>query len=179
MFRVRRSDPLETGDLNVFVPGLMAAGILTSMAMLVADGAKRLWPSRGRRARAIELDRRAAGRVSDLLSVGLGTAPIPKRIDRIPRSAISSFAIAVVSMTAALGVARTTIGAYTARTGELSSRGWTLTVGLGVAGALALLGGVALLLALSRGHTRHPWLLAAARRWPLGQLPDPTQEIAA
>jgi hypothetical protein len=138
-----------------------------------------LWPSRGRRARAIELDRRAAGRVSDLLSVGLGTAPIPKRIDRIPRRAISSFAIAVVSMTAALGVARTTIGAYTARTGELSSRGWTLTVGLGVAGALALLGGVALLLALSRGRTRHPWLLAAARRWPLGQLPDPTQEIAA
>ena len=179
MFRVRRSDNLELGDLNVFVPGLMAAGILVSMAMLIADGAKRLWPSRGRRARVIELNRRAAGRVRDLESIGLGIAPAPLRIERIPRSAIASSAIGFASLTVALGIARGAIGMYTARTGALSGRGWTLSVGLGVAGVCAIFGTVALLLALTRGRSRQPWLLVAARRWPLGQLPELKQEEAA
>src|ERR687896_178713 len=156
MFRVRRNEPFETGDLNVFVPGLMAAGILVSMAMLIADG-----------------------RVSDLESIGLGMAPVPKRIERIPRSAITSSALAFVSSTAAHGIARTTIGSYTARTGELAGRGWTLSIGLGLAGTFAIFGAVALMLALTRGRTHRPWLLIAARRWPLGQLPHPTQEEAA
>src|ERR687896_683789 len=179
MFRVRRTEPFETGDLNVFVPGLMAAGILVSMAMLIADGAKKLLLSRGHRARLIELQRHAAGRVSDLESIGLGMAPVPKRIERIPRSAITSSALAFVSLTAALGIARTTIGSYTARTGELAGRGWTLSIGLGLAGTFAIFGAVALMLALTRGRTHRPWLLIAARRWPLGQLPHPTQEEAA
>jgi hypothetical protein len=179
MFRVRRADKFEMGDLNVFVPGLMAAGILASMAMLIADGAKKLWPSRGHRARVIELDRRAAGRVRDLESVGLGIAPVPKRVDRIPRNSIASSAIAFASLTVALGIARATIGMYTARTGELAGRGWTLSVGLGLAAAIAIFGSVALLLALTRGRARRPWLLIAAQRWPLGQLPQPRPEEAA
>jgi hypothetical protein len=68
---------------------------------------------------------------------------------------------------------------YTARTGALSGRGWTLSVGLGVAGACAVFGTVALLLALTRGRSRQPWLLIAARRWPLGQLPELRQKEAA
>jgi hypothetical protein len=179
MFHVRRPDAFEVGDLNVFVPGLMAAGILMSMAMLIADGAKRLWPSRGHRARLIALDRLAAGRVSDLESIGLGVAPVPKQVVRTPRNATTSAAIAFVSLSAALGIARTTIGLYTARTGELAGRGWTLSLGIGLASAFASFGIVALLLALTRGRTRRPWLLIAARRWPLGQLPAPTPEEAA
>jgi hypothetical protein len=175
MFRVRRDDPLETGDLNVFVPGLMAAGLMMSMGMLIADASRRLWGTRGKRARTIELARRAAGRVSDLQSVGIGVAPIATKLIRIPRNAVASGALALGSFATAVAITRTTVGAYSARTGSLAHRGWTLTGGLGLAGAFALLGAIALLLALSARYKRPAWLLAAARYWPLGQLPDPNK----
>ena len=41
----------DGGDMNVFVPGLMGAGILISGAILVADGVRHLLPSRGVRRR--------------------------------------------------------------------------------------------------------------------------------
>lgn len=176
MFRVRREVPLETGDLNVFVPGLMAAGLMMSMGMLIADASRRLWGARGKRARAIEMARRAAGRVSDLQSVPMGVAPVATKLIRIPRNALASGALALGSFAIAGVIARATVGAYSARTGSLAQRGWTLTGGLGVAGVVAVFGGLALLLALSRGYRRPAWLLTAARYWPLGQLPDLDKE---
>jgi hypothetical protein len=75
---------------------------------------------------------------------------------------------------AAFGVMTLTLEAYNAEQGTLSGRGWTLTMGLGVASATALLGGLWLLSAIIA--KREPrWLSQAQARWPVGVLPDPAE----
>lgn len=158
---------------GVFVPGLMVTGILVSMIMLVADGIKRLMPARGQRARAVAMEIKVRGRVSDLASVGLGVDPVPPRIDRVPRSRLSSAALALVafSITGLLIVA--TIGAYTTPDSTLNERGWTLSIGFGAAALPAIVGLVWLASALF-GSTPPEWLQRATRYWPIGTLPDLT-----
>jgi hypothetical protein len=159
--------------LNVFVPGLMVTGILVSMVMLVADQVRRLFPARGQRARAVRIEMKSRGRISDLAAVGLGVTPETPRIDRVPRDRFGALGLAAIALCAAGLMAVATIGAYTTPGGTLYHRGWTLSFGFGVALIPAVLGAYWLLSAVL-GRTQPEWMLRAARRWPFGGLPDLT-----
>ena len=161
----------DDGDLHVFVPGLMAGGILVSICMLIWDGIKKLIPNTTRRARAAELRVRAEGRVNDLRSVEAGEVPRPGRVDRIVRHRVAAGALALAALAAAGTIAFMTFGAYSARTGTLAQRGWTLTGGFSVAGVAAVLGIVWIASAVY-GRRAPAWLQKAATRWPVGALPD-------
>ncbi|MGH2730497.1 MAG: hypothetical protein ACRDJI_07785 [Actinomycetota bacterium] len=159
---------------GVFVPGLMVTGILVSMIMLAADGIKRLIPARGDKARALRMEMKVRGRVSDLASVGLGVDPVPPRIDRVPRSRVSAAGFALVSLSIAGLLIVATISAYTTPGSTLYKRGWTLSIGFGAAALPAIFGLLWLASALF-GDEPPEWLRKAARHWPIGTLPDLTR----
>ena len=161
----------DDGDLQVFVPGLMAGGILVSIGMLVWDAIKKLIPNTTRRARAAELHVRAVGRVNDLLSVEAGEAPRPGRVERIVRNRLAAAGLALAALAGAGTIAFMTFGAYSARTGTLAHRGWTLTGGFSVAGVATALG-LVWVASAAYGHRAPAWLRRAATRWPVGALPD-------
>jgi hypothetical protein len=171
MFPVRRIESSEDAGLNVFVPGLMAAGILLSIVMLAADATKALLPSRGQRARHARIARRLRGRVNDLESIALGVAPHPFKVEREPRGVIASIAVALASLAATYAIVAATVGAYSARTGSLSHRGWTLSGGFGLASLCAAVGVLALINVFLREGRRPLWLEQASRHWLLGRLP--------
>lgn len=169
----RRSFWMEDdGDLQVFVPGLMATGILVSIGMLVWDGIKRFVPDVGRRQRAARLAERSSGRVSDLISIREGEVPSITRVPRARRSRVTCFVRAGLSWVIASGIATATLEAYAGPEGPLVERGWTLSVGLGVAGSFVLAGFVWLLSGALR-TTRPAWLERVEHTWPFGDLPDP------
>jgi hypothetical protein len=165
----------EDAGLNVFVPGLMVTGILVSMIMLVADGIKRLMPARGEKARAVEMELKVRGRVTDLTSVALGNDPVPPRIDRVPRSRAASAGLALVFLSIAGLLIVATISAYTTPDTTLYERGWTLSIGFGAA-ALPAVFGLLWLVSVIFGDNPPEWLRRAARHWPVGTLPDLTPQ---
>jgi hypothetical protein len=158
---------------GVFVPGLMVTGIMVSMIMLAADGIKRLMPARGEKARAVRMEMKVRGRVSDLASVGLGVDPAPPRIDRVPRSRVSSAGLALISLSIAGLLIVATISAYSSPGSTLYTRGWTLSIGLGAA-TLPAIFGLLWLASATFGDQPPEWLRRAARHWPIGTLPDLT-----
>lgn len=172
--RPQRSFWLEDdGDLQVFVPGLMATGILVSIGMLVWDGIKRFVPDVGKRQRAARLAERSIGRVSDLISIREGDLPSVTRVSRTRRSRAACLARAGLSGVIAAAITTATLEAYAGPEGPLAERGWTLSVGLGVAGCFALGGFVWLLSGLLNANSRPAWLERVEGTWPFGDLPDP------
>lgn len=175
MIRERGAWLDEDDGLQVFVPGLMATGILVSIGMFIWDAVKKFLPQFGRRQRAAHLATLSSGRVSDLASVELGEAPSVGHVDRVRRSRGSALLHAIGAFAVALVIAMTTFGAYAARTGTLGGRGWTLSMGLSVAGVALVVGLVWLLTALA--DERLPaWAEKAQTRWPIGVLPEPAED---
>jgi hypothetical protein len=165
----------DDGDLQVFVPGLMATGILVSIVMLIWDGIKRFLPDLGRKQRAVTMAERTFGRVNDLASIELGDAPGRQRVGRVRRGRLASLCLAGVSWLASTGIAAVTFEAYNATSGRLAGRGWTLSIGLGLATVLATLGAIWMLSSLLSATSQPRWLRGAHERWPIGDLPDLTE----
>lgn len=163
----------ETG---VFVPGLMGAGILLSIVMLVSDGLKKLFPVRGERARAAKVRAAARGRAHDLLAVGSGRPPQPARIRHVPRTRSGSLVLGVLAGVTATAVVAATEAIFHSDTGVLAERGWTLGAGYSLAAIFSVAGAVWLTSALL-GNARPRWLEALASWPPLGGLPYPEEAV--
>jgi hypothetical protein len=165
----------EDGDLQVFVPGLMATGILVSICMFIWDGVKRFLPDVGRRQRAARVAMNTSGRVSDLVSVESGEAPAYARVQRVRRTRGIALLLAIGSLVTAAVISYLTVGIYMSGSGTLAGRGWTLSMGFGLAGAIAVAGLVWLTVALM--DERLPaWLERTQMRWPIGVLPEPSED---
>jgi hypothetical protein len=163
-------------SVAVFVPGLMGAGIIVSVVMLVSDGLRQLLPARGGRARAVHITTRAQARVHDLVSVRTGEPPLPATVARVPRPRAVSLALGALALVCAAAIMAGAVVVYRGHGSVLSGRGWPL--GGGVALALPLgAAGLVLLLSGALGPRRPGWLDRIARMEPLGALPDP-QTIA-
>ena len=167
----------EEADLQVFVPGLMATGILVSIGMFVWDAVHKLLPDVGKRRQAARLAQRASGRVSDLNSIEWGEVPTAARILRVRRTRGAALLWSIAAFIAAGAAAVMTWGAYSARTGSLAGRGWTLSMGFSVTGAFAVFGIIWLCAALL-SEQLPSWLDKAQARWPIGVLPEPTESDA-
>lgn len=180
MLPVRRPSSMadDVDGLGVFVPGLMGAGLLVSMAMLLADGFRRLVPSRGRRAWAAALVRRARGRVEDLRSVSTGAVAVPWRPRRVPRGRLSSLAWGVALAGLAVAAVAGSVAIYHGKEGVLSDRGWTLAGGFLLGAPLGLLALVAIVSA-ALGRARPGWLARLSAAGPLGRLPDPDEVLGS
>lgn len=157
-------------DRGVFVPGLMGAGILLSIVMLISDGLKKLFPVRGERARAARLVSSARGRAYDLMAVGRGVPPLPHRVQRIPRPRVPAFVLGVVAAGITVALISITRSIFEAKTGILADRGWTLGAGYTAAGLFAA-GSAIWLLSAAFGSARPRWLEYLAGWGPLGVLP--------
>ena len=159
-------------ERGVFVPGLMGAGILVSMAMLVTDGARKAFPTRGHRARAVRLRAVAIGRANDLRSIAHGEPPHAAVITTAPRSRPVALVLGFLCGAAAVG-ALSGAEAYFNADLHLAKRGeWGLGIGWGTAAFLSL-GGVGLVSWAVAGERAPRWLRRIAAIPPLGALPDP------
>lgn len=156
----------------VFVPGLMGAGILVSIAMLVADGMRRLRPAVRGRARVWVQAVRAQGRVHDLVAVHSGEAPVSPPLPRVTRPRPAAFLLGVLAIAAGVAALLGAFELYRGSTGALGNRGWTIGAGLGVAVPLGG-AGVVWLAAASLGASAPGWLRRIAATGVLGTLPDP------
>lgn len=162
----------EEGDLHVFVPGLMATGILVSICMFVWDGVRKFMPDVGARKRSARIRMQAAGRANDLTAVELGLAPRAMHIQRVRRARRSALLLAGTAFVVAATVGFITLVAYTGTGGSFAGRGWTLSMGGSVALTSAALGIAALCAALYDPVSEPRWLARAGTRWPLGVLPN-------
>ncbi len=158
--------------LAVFVPGLMGAGLLVSMALLVADGARKLRPARGQRARALVLATRAHSRRRDFTTVPSGSHPAPVVLPRAPRPRPLSLGLGVLAAAVATLLVWGAVLAYRADGTTLSDRGWTIGGGV-VLAALPAAAALVLLASGALGDHRPRWLDRLARAGVLGALPDP------
>lgn len=161
-----------TPSLAVFIPGLMGAGIIVSIVMLVSDGIRRLLPVRGERARAVHIATRAQARVHDLVSVRTGEPPLPATVSRVPRPRAVSLALGALALAGAGAIMVGAVVVYRGHGSVWSGRGWPLGVGLALALPLGA-AGLVLLLSGAVGPRRPGWLERLARMEPLGVLPDP------
>jgi hypothetical protein len=153
---------------NVFVPGLLGAGLLISMVMLVSDGLRRIDPLRAQAARERETMAHAEGRVRDLHAVVSGREAEPPRFAYEPRGRFATLIGGLVAVALAVAVVWWSIGIYHGTGSVLNDRGWTIGGGVLVALILAFPG----LLLLSSGllGTAEPeWLKRLAARPPLGR----------
>jgi len=161
-----------TPSLAVFIPGLMGAGLIVSIVMLVSDGLRRLLPVRGQRARAVHIAKGAQARVHDLVSVRTGEPPLLATVSRVPRPRAVSLTLGALALTGAGAIMVGAVIVYRGHGSVWSGRGWPLGVGLALALPLGA-AGLVLLLSGVLGPRRPGWLDRLARTEPLGTLPDP------
>jgi hypothetical protein len=92
--RADRSIADDQAGLNVFVPGLMGAGILLSAGILVSDGIKKLFPNSGAR-RSIEVTRGVQRIVADTAAAA-GIAIEERNISRRRLRSVGFYAVGAV-----------------------------------------------------------------------------------
>jgi hypothetical protein len=159
----------DDGDLQVFVPGLMATGILVSVGMFIWDGVKKFLPDIGARKRAARLNMHSAGRVNDLMSIERGLAPTPVRIQRVRRSRTSALVLAMATLVTAATAAFVTFTAFSTEGTSFYGRGWTLSMGAAVVFMFGAPGVAWLCSAFLDDGPR--WVARAQTHWPIGSLP--------
>ncbi len=106
----RRADHSIADDqvgLNVFVPGLMGAGILLSAGILVSDGIKKLFPNSGAR-RSIEVTRGVQRIVADTAAAA-GIAIEERNISRRRLRSVGFYAVGAIGLVA-LAIASVSLG---------------------------------------------------------------------
>jgi hypothetical protein len=170
MLRPRRPGWLteDQDGTNVFIPGLMGAGLLVSVGMLLADGVRRLDPLRTRAARERAILAYAEGRVRDLHAVAIGTTPVPPRLAYAPRSRAARLTTGGIALGLATAAVWWSIAMYHSTGSVLSDRAWTVGAGVLVGLALAL-PGLVLLASGALGRAAPGWLTHLAGRPPLGR----------
>jgi hypothetical protein len=164
----------DLGDpaaLRVFVPSIMGAGILASVAVLVADAVRALDPRRRGARRRAELQRRALTLVVPLAeAIGVPPPSLPALRRRL-RSRRFYGGLFVLSVSLSLYVAIGSTANYLRRGGYLEGVLWIELVALSASLFFFGLGVIALAVAL-----RHPvtprWARAVIDHSPLGTLPD-------
>jgi len=147
----RRAD-YSAGDdqvgLNVFVPGLMGAGILVSAAILVSDGIKKLFPNSGAR-RTIDVTR-GVQRVVAGVAASAGVSIQEQNISRRRLRSVAFYAIGAIVL-GFLAVASVSLGlAAYADEGVLEENAIAIVFGSAVGAVIAALALVFSLLALVR-----------------------------
>lgn len=164
----------DLGDpvaMRVFVPSIMGAGILASLAVLAADAVRALDPRRRGARRRAELQRRALTLVVPLAEAIGVSAPAPLRLRRRLRSRRFYAVLFVLSVTLSLYVAIGSTANYLRPGGYLEGVLWIEVLALSASLFFLGLGVVALAVAL-----RHPvpprWAWAVIDHSPLGRLPD-------
>lgn len=141
-----------SGELFVFIPGLMGAGILLSGAILIADGVRRLIPNRGVR-RQVAVARAVRGVVSRVArSVGY-EIPEPDPLRRTFRSRWGYLAAGAVAASVGGVAIRAGLDAFLGP-GTLHGNPWAIGLGVGGGGLVEL--GSALLFLLALFHRRSP-----------------------
>ncbi|MBI2168268.1 MAG: hypothetical protein HYU28_02030 [Actinobacteria bacterium] len=164
-------------EQGVFVPGLMGAGILLSIAMLISDGARKLFPIRGDRARFAHARAAALGRANDLRAVVRGAPPVPARISHVPRGRLASIVLGLLAGASAAAVLAATHSFFNSDLAGLAGREeWGFGAGW-MAAALLGSGSVIWLTAGALGSRRPSWLDRLAALPPLGELPPPDEAV--
>jgi hypothetical protein len=163
----------DLGDpavMRVFVPSIMGAGILASLAVLVADAVRALDPRRRGGRRHADVQRRARALILPLAqAIGVPPPSLP-RVRRQLRSRRLYAVLSVVSVTLALYVAIGSTANYLRAGGYVEGVLWIEVLALSASLFFLGLGVVALAVAL-----RHPvpprWARAVIDHSPLGRLP--------
>jgi hypothetical protein len=165
------------GDgLNVFVPGLMGAGILLSGAILVSDGVRKLLPSRGVR-RKLNVVRGVRRIVVDMAEAAGMSIEERNLVRRERRSAWLYVFITSAVMPVAFLVGRWGFNAFNSTGSALEGNAMAIVYGVFGSLVLASVGLAAATLILPRLSPPGPvaWLL---RRTPLGRLSAPPDGVA-
>jgi hypothetical protein len=179
MIAPRRDHGDWAGDgdaLNVFVPGLMGAGILLSGAILVSDGVRKLLPSRGIRRRLNVV--RGVRRIVVDLADAAGMSIEERNLMRRERRSVWLYLVVVaVALPLAFLVGRWGFNAYNSVGSSLEGNAMAIAYGMIAAVALASAGLVAATLLFPRVNPPLPvaWLV---ERTPLGRLSAPPDEVA-
>lgn len=165
----------DAGDLNVFVPGLMGAGILISGVILISDGVRHLLPSRGvrRRINVVRGVRRIVVDLAEAAGIEIAERNLVRRERRSPWLYLAG---ALFSLPLATLAARWGFNAYSSTGSSLEGNGIAIVYGLVAAGALAAFGLVSLVLMI-------PGLDVAPVRWlithaPFSRLSPPPDGVA-
>ncbi len=161
------TDDHEQG-FNVLVPGLMGAGFLLSVLVLVVDWFSKKFPLSAHRRRVME-ERSARGRVSDLAAVVDGRAPGPAQVLRVPRSPGRALILAFTALI--LAVVSAVAGIEAGIHVSPDRRAWVVGPLVALAVPLTIAGVVWVMTAFTVGR-RPAWLVRANSVWPLGVYPD-------
>ncbi len=163
-----RFDDEPEDRFGILVPGLFGIGFLISLAVLVADAVSHLFPTSGRRRRAM-VAQVAKGRANELTSLSTGRAPQPARIERVVRTRLGSLALAAL----AVALAATAVVGGLALAAEIGAerKAWATVVGFGLAAPLVLLAAI-WLLAAAFGPRSPRWLRALHTIGPIGAYPE-------
>jgi hypothetical protein len=161
---------------NVFVPGLMGAGILLSGAILISDGVRRLLPSQGvrRRLNVVHGVRRI---IVDLAEAAGMEIEERNLIRRERRTSWLYLLMSAVTFPLAFLVGRWGINAFSSTGSSLEGNAMAIYYGMFAATVLGAVGLVGLTLLVPRLNPPRPvaWLIA---RTALGQLIEPPDEVA-
>jgi len=153
---------------NVFIPGLMGAGLLVSMAMLVADGIRKVDPLRSQATRERAVALHAEGRARDIAAVPTGHHAEPPKLEYERRGRLTSVIAGVIGLVVAVAVVWWSITIYYGTGSVLSDRGWTVGGGVLIALLLAVPGFV-LLASGASGRAAPAWLARLSQRPVLGR----------
>jgi len=173
------SEWIDEDALGVFVPGLMGAGILLSAGILVSDGIRKLFPSRGVR-RRINVVRGVRRIVVDMAEAAGITIEEHNLVRRERRSRWLYALVSLLALPAAYFVARWGFNAFSSVGSSLEGNAMAVLYGTVMAVALAGVGLVAVVLVLS-GATpprRVDWLVAHTAVGRLSAPPDGVAERA-
>ena len=178
---LQRGAPSDAGEwggdgLNVFVPGLMGAGILLSGAILVSDGVRKLLPSQGVR-RRLNVVRGVRRIVVDLAEAAGTTIEERNLIRRERRSGWLYLLVTLSTLPLAYIVARWGFNAYGSTGSTLEGNAMALFYGLSAAVVLGAVGLVTATLIPPR-LTPPRFICWLVSRTPLGRLSAPPEGVA-
>ncbi len=164
-------DLADPATLRVFVPSIMGAGILASVAVLLADAVRAVNPRRRAARRQAGLRRRALALVVPLAeAIGVPPPSLPPLRRRL-RSRRCYAGVALVSVSLSIYIAIGSTENYLRAGGYLEGVLWVEVLALSAAAFFFVLGVLASVVALR--HPRPPgWMRTVVDHTPLGVLPE-------
>ncbi len=162
-------DDLTGESLRVFVPSIMGAGILASLAILLVDCVRALNPRRTAARRRVQVGREALRLVAPVAEAVGMPIPAPPTLRRRLRSRRAYTAVFLVATTIALYVAIGSTANFLRPGGYLEGVVWVQAVATAASLLFVAIGLVALVLAL-RYPAAPAWAQVVVDHTPLGAL---------